>query len=373
MDPTHPDPRPHRRPRRRLTAAAAVVLLALLAACGSSSKSADDTSATSTKQKGVTIKLLTHDSFAVSKGVLAAFTKETGITVKVVQGGDAGSVVNQAILTKGSPQGDVLFGVDNTLLTKALRHGIFEAHTPAAEAQVPADLQLDPTHHVAPVDYGDVCLNYDKAWFASHHVPVPTSLEDLVTPPYKGLLVVEDAATSSPGLAFLLATIDHFGPNGWQTWWTALRHNGVQVVDGWEQAYDGAFSGGGESKGTKPLVVSYASSPPAEVVYGGGKVKDSNVGVIQEGCYRQIEGAGVLTGTKHPKEAAAFVDFMESARFQADLPLQMFVYPVVPGVPLPEVFTRYAIRPTHVAALPPAEVDAHRDEWVSEWRDLVVN
>jgi thiamine transport system substrate-binding protein len=364
-------PHPHHHHRSRLVVAGALVALAAtVAACGSSGSSSD---ASGSSKKGVTIKLVTHDSFAVSKSVLAAFRKQTGITVKVVQGGDAGSVVNQAILTKGNPQGDALFGVDNTLLTKALKAGIFERHTPAAEAQVPKDLQLDPTHHVAPVDYGDVCLNYDKRWFAQHGVAVPTSLEDLVKPAYKGLLVVENAATSSPGLAFLLATIDHFGSDGWQTWWKDLRANGVHVVDGWEQAYNGDFSGGGESKGTRPLVVSYASSPPVEVVYGGPGVKDSNVGVIPEGCYRQIEGAGVLTGTKHPKEAAKLVDFMESARFQADMPLQMFVYPVVPNVPLPEVFTRYAITPKHVAALPPAEVDAHRDAWVTTWLDLAVN
>jgi thiamine transport system substrate-binding protein len=349
----------------------AAALVVLVAACGDSSPK--DAASSGSSTKGVTLKLLTHDSFAVSKGVLTAFRQQTGITVKVVQGGDAGSVVNQAILTKGNPQGDVLFGVDNTLLTKALKAGIFERHTPAAEATVPKDLQLDPSHHVAPVDYGDVCLNYDKRWFATHHVAVPTSLEDLVKPAYKDLLVVENAATSSPGLAFLLATIDHFGTDGWPAWWKQLRANGVHVVDGWEQAYEGDFSGGAESKGTKPLVVSYASSPPVEVVYGGPGVKDSNVGVIEEGCYRQIEGAGILKGTKHLAAAAKLVDFMESARFQADMPLQMFVYPVVPGVPLPEVFTRYAITPTHVAALPPAEVDAHREAWVKQWLDLVVD
>jgi thiamine transport system substrate-binding protein len=365
-----PDPltRPHARRTRAVALAVTALLVVLVAACGDSG-SKDASSST----KGVTIKLLTHDSFAVSKGVLAAFTKATGITVKVVQGGDAGSVVNQAILTKGNPQGDVLYGVDNTLLTKALKAGLFEPHTPAPQATVPKDLQLDPSHHVAPVDYGDVCLNYDKKWFADHDVAVPTSLEDLVKPAYKDLLVVENAATSSPGLAFLLSTIDHFGADGWQDWWRQLRANGVHVVDGWEQAYEGDFSGGGASKGTKPLVVSYASSPPVEVVYGGPDVKDSNVGVIAEGCYRQIEGAGILTGTKHPKEAAKLVDFMESERFQADMPLQMFVYPVVPGVPLPEVFTRYAITPEHVASLPPAEVDAHRDAWVKQWLDVVVN
>jgi thiamine transport system substrate-binding protein len=361
---------PIRHPRRRgrvAVAGALVALAGLVAACGGSSSNS------SAPGKPVTIKLLAHDSYAVSKDVMADFTKQTGITVQLVQGGDAGSVVNQAILTKGNPQADVLFGVDNTLLTKALKAGIFEQHTPSTESKVPASFQLDPTHHVAPVDYGDVCLNYDKAWFARHQVAVPTSLEDLVKPVYKGLLVVENPATSSTGLAFLLATVDHFGNNGWQSWWTALRHNGMQVTDGWDQAYNADFSGGVQSKGTKPLVVSYASSPPAEVVAASPPIADSPVGVIQSGCYRQIEGAGVLTGTKHPKEAAKLVDFMESVRFQADMPLQMYVYPVVPGVPLPAVFTKFTVTPAHVSQLPPATVDANRDAWVKTWTDLVVN
>ncbi len=158
-----------------------------------------------------TITLLAHDSFAVSKSVLAAFTKQTGVKVKLLQNGDAGQVLNQAILTKDHPVGDVLFGVDNTFLSRALDAGIFEPYAPATLATVPEEFQLDPTHHLTPIDHGDVCINFDKQWFAKQKIAVPASLDDLTKPAYQGKLVVENPATSSPGLAFLLATIARYG------------------------------------------------------------------------------------------------------------------------------------------------------------------
>ena len=378
-DPSGPASGPPRRRRpgrtRAVLVAAAVVAMALamavVAACSSGSSKAGSTTVLAGTSK-VTIRLLAHDSFATSKGVLEDFTKQTGIKVELVQGGDAGSVVNQAILTKGVPQGDVLFGIDSTFLTRALDAGLFEPHTPAALSGVNASLLLDPQHRVTPVDYGDVCLNYDKKWFAAHGVTVPTSLEDLTKPAYKDLLVVENPATSSTGLAFLLSSVDHFGTTKWQAWWTALRANGVQVTDGWDQAYNGLFSGGVASKGTKPLVVSYASSPPAEVIDSPTPISESPVGVVQAGCYRQVEGAGVLRGTKHPKEAGELVDFMLSDRFQADVAPSMYVYPVRPGITLPEAFAKYSVIPTTVSSLPAAEIDAHRDAWIKQWTDLVV-
>ena len=218
------------------------------------------------RTKGASVRLVTHDSFAVSQNVLDAFTARTGIEVEVLQGGDAGTVVNQAILTKDNPIGDVLFGVDNTFLTRALRADIFERYRARALASVPEALRLDPKARVTPIDYGDVCINYDKAWFASHKVKVPKTLQDLTKPAYRGKLVTEDPSTSSPGLAFLLATISAYGPDKWQHYWEQLRANDVQVVDGWEQAFYDEFSGGGGG-GSRPLVVSYASSPPAAVYF----------------------------------------------------------------------------------------------------------
>jgi len=351
-----------RTPRPFTAVTIAVALAVGLAGCG-------DTTSNSTDRR--TVRLLTHDSFAVSDDVLAAFTADTGIEVELVQGGDAGSVVNQAILAAGNPQADVLFGIDSTFLTRALEADLFEPYEAADLDRVDPALLLDDEHRVTPIDYGDVCLNYDQAWFGEHDLAVPTSLDDLVDPAYADLLVVQNPATSSPGLAFLLATIEELG-DGWEAWWTALRANGVEVTDGWESAYYGSFSGGGGSEGTRPLVVSYASSPPAEVVFADPPVDDPPTGVIEAGCFRQVEGAGILAGTDHRDEAEALVDFLLSEPFQADVPLSMFVFPVRSGVDLPEVFVQHAARPSEVLTMTAADIGAGRDEWIDRWTDLVL-
>lgn len=357
-----------RRRRRPAAVAVLIALVAAVAACGDDGGGGGGAAGSDE----VTIRMLTHDSFAVSDDVLERFTDDTGIRVELIKGGDAGTVVNQAILTNGNPQADVLFGIDSTFLSRALDEDLFVPYESPELSALDPEHELDPEHRVTPVDYGDVCLNYDRAWFAEHELAVPTSLEQLVEPAYRDLLVVENPATSSPGLAFLLSTIEHFGPDGWQAWWQALRDNGVEVADGWEDAYNGRFSGGSASAGDRPLVVSYASSPPVEVIYADPPVDEAPTGVIAAGCYRQVEGAGILRGTDHEEEAGRLIDFLLSEPFQADVATSMFVFPVRRDTPLPEVFVRHAVSPGDVAELPPAEVGAHRAEWIDEWTDLVV-
>ena len=337
----------------------------LTAACGS------DGAPSGSGASDETVTLVTHNSFAVSKRVLAAFTNETGITVKVLKNGDAGAALNQAILTKDNPLGDAFFGVDNTFLSRALGAGIFVPFTPSAVSQVPESLRLDDRGRVTPIDVGDVCVNYDKRWFAREGVPVPTTLDDLAKPEYRGRLVVENPATSSPGLAFLLASVAKFGDDGWDAYWSRLRDNEVKVVDGWEQAYNNEFSAG-SGHGDYPLVVSYASSPPAEVYYADPTPATAPTAVITETCFRQIEFAGVLKGAAHPDAARQLVAFMLSERFQADIPLQMFVFPAVTGTPLPSVFTQYATIPPDPFTLPPAEIGAQRDQWIEQWTNTVL-
>ncbi|MFJ5217668.1 thiamine ABC transporter substrate binding subunit [Streptomyces sp. NPDC088354] len=354
--------------RRRAAGTALVVALgaASLAACGGGD---DDASRGGSK----TVTLVSHDSFAASKAVLKAFTQQTGYTVKVLRGGDAGAAVNQAVLSKGNPQGDVFFGVDNTLLSRALDNGLFTPYEAKDLDKVPAALQLDGAEHrVTPVDFGDVCVNYDRAWFAAHKVPVPQTFDDLVKPAYKDLLVTENAATSSPGLAFLLATTAKYGDGGWQDYWTKLKANGVQVVDGWEQAYYDDFSGAGGGKGDKPLVVSYASSPPAEVLALKEQPKESPTGVATATCFRQIEFAGLLDGAKNTEGGKALVDFLLSRTFQEDMPLSMFVNPVRDDAKLPEVFTKYAPVISGSATVEPKRIAANREQWVKTWSSLVL-
>ncbi|NGO68141.1 thiamine ABC transporter substrate-binding protein [Streptomyces boncukensis] len=353
--------------RRAAAATTSVLALALVAtACGGSDDSGKDTK---------TVTLVTHDSFAASKKVLKEFTRQTGYKVKVLRGGDAGATVNQAVLSKDHPQGDVLFGVDNTLLSRPLDAGVFASYKAKGLGRVPRAYQLDADkHRVTPVDTGDICVNYDRKWFADKKLAPPRSLADLVKPAYKNLLVTEDAANSSPGLGFLLATVDSYGGKGWQDYWKKLRANGVEVVDSWEQAYNDRFtaSRGGKGKGDKPLVVSYASSPPVEVQGVKPQPEQAPTGVAKGTCFRQTEFAGLLTGARNPEGGKALLDFLLSEEFQRDMPLTMFVNPVREGTKLPELFTKYGERIEDPATMAPGRIAKNREQWVKTWTSLAV-
>lgn len=343
--------------KRRSIAITLFIAAFALGACGGDSDSTPRS-----------LTLLAYDSFTPSEGIFDAFTNETGIEVEVVTGGDGGELVAKAVLTAGEPEGDVLWGVDNTLMSRALDADVFVPHRsthiddldPAAVALVNDDL-------LTPVDTGDVCVNYDKSWFDEKKLAPPVSLEDLAKPDYKGLLVVQNPNTSSPGLAFLLATIARFGENGWQDYWTSLRDNDVKVVDGWTEAYTVEFSGS-SGKGSRPLVVSYASSPPAEVVYSDPPVDAPPTAVVESTCFRQVEFAGILRGTKNKDAAAKLVDYLSGPVFQADLPLTLFVNPANTTVELPKVFTDFAATPDAPLTMDPAQIEANRTTWLEEWR-----
>ncbi len=323
------------------------------------------------------LTLVTHDSFNVSEAVLNEFQDATGITVQILRSGDAGTMVNQSILSKENPLGDVLFGVDNTFLGRALEAELFEPYRSPELAQVDEAFQLDPEHRVTPVDFGDVCLNYDVGYFEAAGLDVPASFEELAQPEYNGLLAVQNPATSSPGLAFLLATITHFGEEGDYTYldfWADLVANDVFISDDWSDAYYNQFSGSTGSAGTRPLVVSYASSPPAEVFFQEPQPDTAPTGsVIADGmCFRQIEFVGILKGTSNLEAAQQWVDFMLSRTFQEDMPLQMFVFPVRGDAALPEVFEAFATIPERPAEMTFDEINTNRERWIQEWTETVL-
>ncbi|MCE9622735.1 MAG: thiamine ABC transporter substrate-binding protein [Actinomycetia bacterium] len=327
----------------RMLLAASLLMSTSLVACG------DDDAPT-------TVTMLVYDSFPTTgtplNDALAEFTKESGIKVQLLTAGDAGTMVTKATLTAGNPEGDVMWGVDNTFLSAATDAEIFES--------------------IAQVDYGDVCVNYDIAWFAEHDIAPPITLDDLIAPEYADLLVVENPAASSPGLAFMLATIARYGENEWEQYWTDLRGNGVEVVESWDIAYYERFSGAAGSAGDRPLVVSYGSSPPAEVVFADPPRTDAPTGVSAETCFRQQEYAGILRGGDHTGEAEQLVRFLLSERFQRELPLTLFVYPVNEAVVLPDVFTQFAIIPSDPFTVEPDAIAAHREEWQDRWTEIVL-
>lgn len=368
--------------------AALLLAAVLVASCSdddtttpSATTGATDTSDTSDSSdtspvgaSDATITLVTYDSFPAEgtslNDALAAFTADTGIGVELVIAGDTGTMVSKAVLTAGNPEGDVMWGVDNTLLSRALP--AFEPYVSGEiDAIDPALTALVPNGELTPVDVGDVCVNYDREWFADQGLEPPATFDDLVDPAYADLLTVQDPSTSSPGLAFLLATVAQFGEDGWQQYWTDLRANGVEVVDSWTTAYYERFSGS-SGDGPRPLVVSYASSPPAEVIFADPPRDDAPTAVMTETCFRQVEFAGVLAGTDHPTEARRLVDFLASPAFQQEVALNLFVWPARTDVAPPPEFTEFAAPVDTPLTVAPDDIDANREDWVDTWTRLVL-
>ena len=326
----------------------------------------------STGRAGTEIRLMCHDSFNMSKEVAALFEKEHDAVIRFLKAGDAGSALNQAILSKSNPLADVFFGVDNTFLSRALKADIFVPYQAPGLAGIPEALKLDTSWRLLPVDYGDVCLNYDKKFFQEKGLAPPARLEDLIEPEYSGLTVVENPATSSPGLAFLLLTIGHFGEDGYLDFWKKLNQNDLLIVDGWEQAYWGHFSA--SSKGNRPIVVSYATSPPVEVYFAKTPLKEApTAAVVGPGtAYRQVEFIGILKGATNPDLARKLVDFMFSRDFQEDIPLKMFVFPAVTAAALPDVFIKHSQVADEPVMVSPEAIAAHREQWIQAWTETVL-
>lgn len=332
------------------------------------------------------VTVLTHNSFSLPTEVVEEFTVETGIEVVFLAAGDAGEVVNRAILTKANPVADLLYGIDDGLLERARFEELFEPYESPALTGVPAEFRISEDHLVTPVDVGWVLPNVDVGWFAESGLALPTTLEELADPQYEGLLVVENPATSSPGLAFLFATVSRFGDplagvgpsasgfaGDWLDFWAALRENGLEVADGWTEAYYSLFTIYG---GERPVVVSYLTSPAAELIFADEPLETPpTANLACAGCaYRQIEAIGILRGAKEPAAAAQFVDFMLSKGVQEAIPLAMFVHPVRADAVLPPEFAAFAGLPAGAAAetLPSEVVQEHQRRWLSAWTAVVL-
>ena len=332
----------------------------------------NDSTTESNNPEQVTLTLLAYDSFTPSPNIFDDFTTQTGINVEVSLGGDAGELVTKAGLTSGNPEADVLWGVDNTMLSRALSKNIF---TPYASNNL-ADLdesarKLVPNNEVTPVDTGDVCINYDVNWFKQRNIAPPLTLRALTSSNYANLLVVPSPVSSSPGLAFMLATIAEFGQDGWDEYWKSLKQNGTLIVSDWTTAYYTEFSGS-SGKGDRPIVVSYGSSPPAEMIFASPRPATAPTAVAALTCFRQVEFAGILRGTKHEREAQLLIDYLTDIKFQEDLPLTLFVYPANNKAKLPEDFVKYSLRPESPLQLDPDLISSNLLFWLDEFTNIVL-
>lgn len=344
--------------------ALALTAVVALAACSTPETPATDTPTGAVSPSAATesteLTVVTHDSFTLPDDLKARFAEETGYEVTYLAPGDAGALVNQLVLTKDSPLGDVVFGIDNSFASRANDEGILVDYpSPALPA---ASSQFDAPN-LTPIDYGDVCINADTAWFEEKGLPLPTTFDDLAKPEYKDLLVVSNPASSSPGLSFLVATIGAKG-DGYLDYWRSLMDNGTKVVSGWSEAYYTDFSAGG-ADGPRPLVLSYSTSPAFTIGDDGESTTEALLGT----CFRQVEYAGVLKGAENEVGAQKFIDFMLTPEVQAAIPENLYMYPVVPDTPLPEEWVKFAPLATTPIVVTQEEIGEKRDEWIRDWTE----
>ena len=349
-----------------LTGRTAVAALALLAtsACSAVGGSATDGDRTEGAAPSEVV-LVTHESFSLPDDLVAQFEEESGFTLTTRAAGDAGTLSAKLALTQGDPTGDVAFGIDTTFASRTIDEGVFDTYEPTLPEGAEEYALAEGGDRLAPVDVGHVCVNVDTTWFDEQGIAPPASLEDLTKPAYEGLFVTPGASTSSPGMAFLLSTIAEYGEE-WPAYWERLLANGTKVVDGWSDAYYTDFTQGGEG-GTRPIVLSYDSSPAFTLTKDGTR---STTAALLDTCFRSVEYAGVLAGAANPEGAQALVEFMLSDDVQAALPETMYVFPVSSGVELPAEWAQFAEQPTEPYVVEPAEISANREAWLTEWTDV---
>ena len=312
-------------------------LIALLAGCSLLLEGCAPADEAATK-----VTLVAHDSFAISDESIAEFQEASGFELEIIRAGDAGSLTNRLVLTKESPIADVVFGIDNTFRGIADENGIIEGD-------------------LVPVDYADVCFNYDRLWFEERNITPPASWRDLTKPAFNSLTVVTNPLSSSPGLAFLATTVAAFGEQSFEQYWKELRDNGVMVAAGWEEAYFTEFSGS-SGNGEYPIVLSYSSSPAAEIRKDG---KSQTAALLDE-CFRQTEFVGALAGAANPEGAKALVDFLLSESFQTTMPGLMYVYPVNEKAVIPAEWAEFG--PAAISTIgEDLSISTHREKWQTKW------
>lgn len=321
------------------------------------------------------VTLVVHDSFPNEEFAKAA-SEATGYDVEVISAGDGGELTNKLVLTKGAPIADAFFGVDTIFASRLVDNDVVEPYRPSdfpesgiahalsetGEAVDPADAASDDPFALVPVDLGATCINIDTGWFAEQGLAEPTSYEDLTDPAYRDLTVLLDPTASSTGASFLVGTVAEFGEDGFADYWQRLLDNGARIEQGWTDAYNGQFTQGG-GDGTKPIVLSYSSSPAFTVNDDGTQTSTK---ALLDTCSSQVEFTGVLAGASNPEGARAVIDYLVSRDFQESIPDAMYMYPVDAEAKIPEAWAKFAPLPSAGQAhdLTASEIDAGRESWL---------
>jgi thiamine transport system substrate-binding protein len=318
---------------------------------------ADRAEASPVEEQQAQLVVYAYDSFVAEWGpaplVVPKFEAVHGVKVEVISVGDAGQVLNRAILEKDDPKADIVVGIDNNMLSRALEEGVLQPYRSPNLDAIPRWLIFDDSHSVTPFDYGYFAFVFDSEALENP----PSSLEELTDPRFRRRIIVQDPRTSSPGLGLLLWTVAVYGEQ-YLEFWHRLEPNLLTITDGWDTAY-GMFT-----SGEAPMVLSYTTSPAYHAEHE--QTDRFQALLFDEGHYLQVEGMGILRGAPHPAAARKFIDFILTEAFQSEIPLTNWMYPVHPEVATPDSF-RFAPKPDRSLQLQAEEIRVNRDRWIGAW------
>ncbi len=306
------------------------------------------------------LTVYTYSSFPVSlvDTIKNHFLKTYQTKVEFRSFSDTGPLFNELIQDKQAPQADLVIGLDNNYLNKAVEKDLFQPYKPKAAAKIRPELVFDPQYRMIPFDYGYVVFNYDRERLGR----VPKSHRDLLDPYYKGKIIIENPLTSSPGQVFLLTTIALYGETGYLDYWRQLKQNLLTITPGWDEAY------GIYTAGEAPIVLSYGTSPVYHLLYD--KTERYQAMVLDEAAYAQIEGMSIVKGSVNLKGAQQLVEYLLSTEFQSLIPESQFMYPATIDAKLPASF-RIAAQAKRILNLPTDQVAAKLDRWLADWEKAV--
>ena len=276
----------------------------------------------------------TYDSFSGEWGsgpeIARLFEEKYGIKVTYADCGDSGQILSKAVLEKADPYADVLIGLDNNLSAQAAESGVLLEYKPQnADTLISKDLSDELNNGgkwlLTPYDYSHFAMIYDSL----SDIPAPTSLEDLTNEVYSKKIILMDARTSTVGLGFE-AWVKAIYQDKADDYMKRLEPSILTVAPGWSVGY-GMFT-----DGEAPLCISYTTSPAYHVEYDEGDRFKALV--FEQGHVRQIEGAGIVKGTKNLKGAKLFMDFLISDEAQNIIPLTQWMFPANKNIELPESY-----------------------------------
>ena len=337
--------------------------------------------------------IVTYDVLALSEDMISGFEESSGLNVTMLKLDDAGSILDYLIQNRGNTNVDLAIGLDNTYLQTAIEFDLLEEldlnkSGMSAPGSFPGRSSMDPLEPydgplAVPYDMGYICLNYDTEAVDGENLSVPTSLEDLTGPEWRGKVALPSPVSSSPGRGFMLASLDYFD---WQSdeglqfsnWWSDMVANDVVITSGWTEAYETHYTGGyGEWTegyiGDAHITVSYCHSPGVESYYNGNWTKSATLDIPKTSLF-QVEYASAVSGG-NALYAKKFIEYLISPEVNSMMPYENLMYSVLDGLDLPEEdgYRSNSQIPAAPASIPMEDIDDHMEAWLDQWNSAVTS